>query len=206
MKLFEEELLEVRKIINSHINKNLKIEDVSDLMDIINNNLDLENDKYKKIYNILNYYIKYEGSLDKKNKNDILLDIEDLKEIELKVFTKTNITMSIILLIIMIFSSIVTNSIFFLIFIANAIIWAYLSKYMGLKKGIDNGYIRGYFLGIIGFIVVCVLPSEAKVDVSVNTNNNSNNKYEYLEKLQKLKESGAITDIEFEVEKQKLLR
>ncbi len=32
------------------------------------------------------------------------------------------------------------------------------------------------------------------------------NKYEDLEKLQKLKESGAITDVEFEVEKQKLLR
>ena len=32
------------------------------------------------------------------------------------------------------------------------------------------------------------------------------NKYEDLEKLQKLKDSGAITDIEFEVEKQKLLK
>ena len=32
------------------------------------------------------------------------------------------------------------------------------------------------------------------------------NKYEDLERLQKLKEDGAITEAEFEAEKQKLLR
>ena len=50
-------------------------------------------------------------------------------------------------------------------------------------------------------IVLCLKDKSGEI-----SENNNINKYEELEKLQKLKESGAITDIEFEVEKQKLLR
>lgn len=39
-----------------------------------------------------------------------------------------------------------------------------------------------------------------------NTSKISTDKYEELAKLQKLKDSGTITDVEFEVEKNKLLK
>ena len=37
-------------------------------------------------------------------------------------------------------------------------------------------------------------------------NINSNNKYEYIEKLENLKNNGTITDVEFEREKSKILK
>lgn len=55
-------------------------------------------------------------------------------------------------------------------------------------------------LGWIGALIwACILGNGSKDNIN-------NNKYEDLEKLQKLKESGAITDVEFEQEKQKLLK
>ncbi len=85
-----------------------------------------------------------------------------------------------------------------------ALIFGYITKKVGIKKEIYTGFIWGYFLGFIGLIIVCILPTEVKENKKENEN--INNKYENLERLQKLKESGAITDVEFEIEKQKLLR
>lgn len=80
--------------------------------------------------------------------------------------------------------------------------WAYLSRFVGLKKGISNGYAWGYCLGILGFIVVCALKGE---DID-KTKLNTSNKYDEIEKLQQLKSSGALTNEEFNIEKQKLLK
>lgn len=51
--------------------------------------------------------------------------------------------------------------------------------------------------------VICII--WACIDTSNNETNNIN-KYEELSKLQQLKESGAINEIEFEVEKSKILK
>lgn len=63
-----------------------------------------------------------------------------------------------------------------------------------------SSFFYGLLLGVIGIIIVaCIKNSENKKKVY------SGNKYEELEKLQKLKENGTITDAEFEIEKSKLL-
>ena len=50
-------------------------------------------------------------------------------------------------------------------------------------------------IGIIGSVVTTDMHTE-----------NTNDKYKKLQQLQKLKDSGAISEVEYEVEKQKLLR
>ena len=82
----------------------------------------------------------------------------------------------------------------------SATIFGAVSKILAASKGISGGFQWGWWLGVIGFIVVCAMPSK-KDNVEIKSNI-----YEDLEKLMKLKESGAITDTEFEVEKQKLLK
>ena len=98
--------------------------------------------------------------------------------------------------------AIATDSLFLLIAGGFGILWAYLSRYIGLKKGIYTGYVWGYFLGLIGFIVMCVLKGD---DVEIQKEN-TGNKYDDLEKLMKLKEQGAITEEEFIKEKNRILK
>ena len=63
-----------------------------------------------------------------------------------------------------------------------------------------SSFFYGLLLGVIGIIIVaCIKNSENKKRIY------KGNKYEDLEKLQKLKENGTITDAEFEIEKSKLL-
>ncbi|MFR5509139.1 MAG: superinfection immunity protein [Clostridia bacterium] len=66
------------------------------------------------------------------------------------------------------------------------------------------------FLGwtLIGWIgcLIWVFIDPNKNEQNNVTRNIGGSRYEDLARLQKLKESGAITDIEFEIEKQKLLR
>lgn len=89
-----------------------------------------------------------------------------------------------------------------------AVIWGVICQAVGSSKNI-NGFWWGFCLGFIGLIVV--LCSEGKKDIteinvsSDNSNENRTDKYEQLEKLSKLKESGAISNDEFENEKKKLL-
>lgn len=63
------------------------------------------------------------------------------------------------------------------------------------------------FIGWAGCLVWAFLDTDKCITVS-NTNNivSNTNKYEDLEKLMKLKESGVLTEVEFEIEKAKLLK
>lgn len=85
------------------------------------------------------------------------------------------------------------------------IIWVscgILCEYLGNLKGQKGCFLYGFLLGVIGIIIVlCLKNKSGEIEEQ-----NKGNKYDALIKLQELKESGAITDIEFEVEKQKLLK
>lgn len=61
------------------------------------------------------------------------------------------------------------------------------------------------FLGWAGCLVWAFIDTDGST-INKVTRNVGGNKYEDLSRLQKLKESGAITDVEYEIEKQKLLR
>ena len=73
---------------------------------------------------------------------------------------------------------------------------------MGKQKGQKGCFLYGLLLGIIGIIIVICLKDKSE---EIKNNNNAN-KYEQLTKLQQLKNSGAITDVEYEIEKAKLLK
>ena len=76
-------------------------------------------------------------------------------------------------------------------------LWGYITK--RILKNSKGSFALGFFLGLIGVIIAaCIKPKEVTV--------NNSNKYENLEKLQKLKENGTITNAEFEIEKEKLLK
>lgn len=90
-------------------------------------------------------------------------------------------------------------NLFILVWAILTLIFGYICKRLGKDKGIDYGFLIGWFLGVIGLIIMLILPGNGQ-----NTQNVS--KYEELEKLQKLKENGTITEAEFEAEKSKLLK
>lgn len=134
-----------------------------------------------------------------------------------KVFTKTNLILSAITIIVFLLKFfeclMIANSlpsiytyddmaVGILIFLIYTMLFAYLSRLVGVRKGIENGYIWGLFLGILGFIVVCALQGNQNLIKKDNTTY----KYEDLERLQKLKDSGTITNEEFETEKRKILK
>ena len=60
-----------------------------------------------------------------------------------------------------------------------------------------NGFLLGFLLSWLGVIIVACMPKDNSY--------NSKSKYEKLEQLQKLRESKAITEQEFEEEKQNVL-
>lgn len=198
----EEELEQIKKVLVRNIKKNGKITENNFIIEQIDESTDFERYKYKNIDSIIGYYIKYDGFIDNSNLGNVMLDMEELENKNTGVFTKTNVIVSIITAVILLFTAIATDSVYSLILMVYGLLWAYLSRYIGIKKGIYTGYVWGYFLGLIGFIVVCVLKGE---ETEIQKENNSN-KYEDLERLQKLKESGTITEVEFEIEKAKLLK
>lgn len=61
------------------------------------------------------------------------------------------------------------------------------------------------FVGWAGCLVWAFIDKDGSNTRNI-TRNIGGNRYEDLAKLQKLKESGAITELEFELEKQKLLK
>lgn len=61
------------------------------------------------------------------------------------------------------------------------------------------------FIGWAGCLVWAFIDTDGSTASNI-TRNLGGNKYEDLARLQKLKENGTITDAEFEIEKQKLLR
>lgn len=90
-----------------------------------------------------------------------------------------------------------------IVMIVEGVVFELLSFGLFSKHILPNkksSFFYGLLLGVIGIIIVaCIKNSENKKKIY------SGNKYEDLEKLQKLKENGTITDEEFEIEKSKLL-
>lgn len=66
----------------------------------------------------------------------------------------------------------------------------------------------GGVIGVIGVIYAMTTRSYVlnNKDIIMGTTNEGGDKYEKLAKLQELKNSGTITEMEFEIEKQKLLK
>lgn len=79
-----------------------------------------------------------------------------------------------------------------------ALVFAFIGASIGIKKGINSGFWWGYFLGIIGIIIICLLPDE-------NQNIKNIDIADQIKKYKELLDSGAITQEEFEVKKKQLL-
>ena len=82
-----------------------------------------------------------------------------------------------------------------------SIVFGCVCERMCYEKGREeDGFFVGYFLGIIGLIIVATMKDN-------NPNKTKNfSKYDELKKIQELKESGVLTEEEFEREKNKILR
>ena len=97
--------------------------------------------------------------------------------------------------------------------IVAGIVLYFLPSIIAYKKGHANkgiilliNFLLGWtFLGWAGSLVWAFIDTDGTATKNI-TRNIGGNRYEDLARLQKLKESGAITDVEFEIEKQKLLR
>lgn len=93
------------------------------------------------------------------------------------------------------------------------IVLYFLPSIIAYKRGHANkgiilliNFLLGWtFLGWAGSLVWAFIDTDGS-KASYMTRNIGGNKYEDLAKLQKLKESGAITEEEFNIEKQKLLK
>ena len=133
------------------------------------------------------------------------------KKNENALFTNTNLTVStasIVLACVLMIEKNITMALIIIFYVVYCIVFAYICRYIGLKKNIASGYVWGFLLGFIGLFVIGVLPNQNKEHQNfTNTEENtSTNKYDDLERLQKLKQSGALTEEEFNAEKQKLLK
>lgn len=85
-------------------------------------------------------------------------------------------------------------------YIVSAIGCGLITKYMLPDN--TKAFVLGLVLSIFGIIIAFFMKPKKVVVM----NSNSSNKYEDLEKLQKLKEQGIITEAEFLAEKEKLLK
>lgn len=78
--------------------------------------------------------------------------------------------------------------------------WGFITKYILPNQ--RGSFFIGVVLGIIGVIVaICIKSRNDK-----NKFKSNKNKYEELQKLAELKQSGVLTELEFENEKEKLLK
>lgn len=85
----------------------------------------------------------------------------------------------------------------------SSIVFGVICKKVGEAKGLTSGFYIGWFLSLIGLFVMMAMP-----DDNVNNkqqSNNTSNKYDTIQQLQKLRESGALTEEEFNEEKKKVL-
>lgn len=99
------------------------------------------------------------------------------------------------------------------ILIIGGIVLYFLPSIIAYKRGHANkgiilliNFLLGWtFLGWAGCLVWAFIDTDGS-KASNMTRNIGGNKYEDLARLQKLKTDGAITDVEYEIEKAKLLR
>lgn len=103
----------------------------------------------------------------------------------------------------------------------DVIIWVIFGSFCGLiakaigdTKEINGSFWYGFFLGILGIIIVACMKGQgksveySKVDLNdaiENISENKEDKFKTLERLHELKTNGAITEEEFNFEKQKIL-
>lgn len=93
---------------------------------------------------------------------------------------------------------------FIAILLAN-LIWGIAAMAIGKAKGI-NGFFYGFCLGFIGLIIViCMKEKEPIKNEDPNTFNSNIDKYSSLEKLNELKNSGALSEEEYNLEKNKIM-
>ena len=135
----------------------------------------------------------------------IMYKFKNIIENKDSLYNLQNILISIITIVIAFLVAVIGNSLVYVMVVAYLIMFAYLSRYIGLRKGIKNGFVWGYFLGILGFIIVYMMPDN-NIKTENQTIQDNSNKYENLEKLFKLKEAGILTEEEFKIEKEKLLK
>ena len=76
-------------------------------------------------------------------------------------------------------------------------IWGAICQAVATNRNVNNGFLWGFCLGLIGLIVVLCMGS--------STSNSNADNLEALNKLQQLKENGAISEMEYEQSKKKLL-
>lgn len=88
-----------------------------------------------------------------------------------------------------------------------SLIWGVVCQAVGNSKNV-KGFWWGFFLGFFGLIVVLCTKNKPAEELNIEKTKSETQtaKYEQLEKIAKLKESGAISDEEFETEKKKLLK
>ena len=90
----------------------------------------------------------------------------------------------------------------------STVVFGSVSKRVAQAKGITGGYCIGWFLSVIGLLVIIAMPEENKKIINEENQQSSNNqydKYDRIAKIQGLKESGALTEEEFNEEKKKIL-
>lgn len=111
------------------------------------------------------------------------------------------------------YSFIVATVVIGVILIIGGIVLYFLPSIIAYKRGHANkgiilliNFLLGWtFLGWAGCLVWAFIDTDGS-KASNMTRNIGGNKYEDLARLQKLKTDGAITDVEYEIEKAKLLR
>lgn len=91
------------------------------------------------------------------------------------------------------------GAVFFVISLISCFITGFIADVVASKKN-QKGFWWGFWLSWIGIIIVACMPVD-----NANNNIQTKSKYEKLEQLAELKKANAITQEEFEQEKQRIL-
>lgn len=92
------------------------------------------------------------------------------------------------------------------IFGVSTVVFSSMCKRVARAKGITGGYCIGWFLSVVGLLAICAMPEKnINKDEKQQKSNNGSDKYDRIKKIQELKESGALTEEEFNREKKKIL-
>lgn len=94
---------------------------------------------------------------------------------------------------------------YFWILCAHGLLWGFVAHFIAKSKGYDNGFFWGFFLGLIGMIVVCARPAIKPKEDELKDSQIRNNNIEAFQKLANLRDSGIITEEEYQAKKKQLL-